>query len=124
VDNLVLAVKKETPEADIVSSAARQPDATDRAKIPPVKRKAVFLAVHRYDDSVYYRRLEKETFLLLIGLRSGASVAVAASQAFAKSKLPPDAQASLLQESFAHASQLGWLCPLNEANLDLTELVM
>ena len=112
VDNLVLAVKKETPEVDIVSGAATQRKATDRAKIPPIKREAVFLAVHRYDDSVYYRRLEKEAFLLLRGLRSGASVAVAASQAFAKSKLTPDAQASLLQESFAHASQLGWLCPL------------
>lgn len=109
VDNLVLAVKKETPELDIVSSAATQRDATDRAKIPPIKREAVFLAVHRYDDSVYYRRLEKETFLLLRGLRSGASVAVAASQAFAQSKLTPDAQAGLLQESFEHASQLGWL---------------
>jgi hypothetical protein len=51
-------------------------------------------------------------------------VAAAASQALAKSKLLPDAQASLLQESFAHASQLGWLCPLNEANLELTGLVM
>jgi hypothetical protein len=71
-----------------------------------------------------WRRLEKETFLLLRGLRSGASVAVAASQAFAKSKLTPDAQASLLQESFAHASQLGWLCPLNEASLELADLVM
>ena len=124
VDHLVLAVKKETPAVDIVSSAATQRDAADRAKIPPVKREAVFLAVHRYDDSVYYRRLEKESFLLLRGLRSGASVAVAASQAFAKSKLTPDAQASLLQESFAHASQLGWLCPLNEASVEPTELVM
>jgi hypothetical protein len=124
VDNLVLAVKKETPDVDIVSGAATQRKATDRAKIPSIKREAVFLAVHRYDDSVYYRRLDKETFLLLRGLRSGASVAVAASQAFAKSKLTPDAQASLLQESFAHASQLGWLCPLNEASLELADLVM
>jgi Putative DNA-binding domain len=124
VDNLVLAVKKETPEVDIVSSAAKQRDARDRAKIPPIKREAVFLAVHRYDDSVYYRRLERETFLLLRGLRSGASVVLAASQAFAKSKLTVDAQATLLRESFAHASQLGWLCPLNEASVELTELVM
>jgi hypothetical protein len=116
VDNLVLAVKKETPEVDIVSGAATQRDARDRAKIPLIKREAVFLAVHRYDDSVYYRRLEKETFLLLRGLRAGASVAMAASQAFAKSKLIPDAQATLLNESFAHASQLGWLCPL--ANME------
>lgn len=124
VDNLVLAVKKETPEVDIVSSAATQRDVTNRAKIPPIKRESVFLAVHRYDDSVYYRRLEKETFLLLRGLRSGASVAVAASEAFAKSKLTPDEQASLLQESFSNASQLGWLCPLNEASIELADLAM
>ncbi len=124
VDNLVLAVKKKTPEADIVSSAATQRDATDRPKIPQVKREAVFLAVHRYDDSVYYRRLEKETFLLLRDLRSGASVTMAASQAFVKSKLTPDGQASLLQKSFALASQLGWLCPLNEASLEIADLVM
>ena len=117
VDNLVLAVKKETPEVDIVSGAVTQRDARDRAKIPPIKREAVFLAVHRYDDSVYYRRLENETFLLLRGLRAGASVATAASQAFAKSKLIPDAQATQLNESFEHASQLGWLCPL--ANMEL-----
>ncbi len=124
VDNLVLAVKKETPGVDIVSSAATQRHARDRARIPPVKREAVFLAVHRYDDSVYYRRLEKEAFLLLRGLRSGASVAAAASQAFAKSTLTPDAQASVLQESFAHASQLGWICPPSEANVEVTALVM
>ncbi len=124
VDNLVLAVKKETPEADIVSSAATQRDATDRAKIPPVTKEAVFLAVHRYDGSVYYRRLEQEALLLLRGLRSGASVAVAAAQAFAKSRLTPVGQASLLQESLALASQLGWLCPFNEASVEPTELVM
>jgi Putative DNA-binding domain len=124
VDNLVLAVKKEMPEVDIVSSAATQRDARDRAQIPPIKREAVFLAVHRYDDTVYYRRLERETFLLLRGLRSGASVAVAASLAFAKSKLTAGAQATLLQEGFALASQLGWLCPLNEARAELTDLVM
>jgi Putative DNA-binding domain len=124
VDNLVLAVKKETPEVDIVSSAATQRDARDRGQIPQIKKEAVFLAVHRYDDFVYYRRLEKETFLLLRGLRSGASVAMAVSLAFAKSRLTADAQATLLQESFAHASLLGWLCPLNEAPAELTDLVM
>ncbi|TCK69753.1 DNA-binding domain-containing protein [Acidipila rosea] len=124
VDNLVLAVKKEMPEVDIVSSAATHRDVTNRAKIPPVKRGKLFLAVHRYDDSVYYRRLEKETFLLLEGLRLGASVAAAASQAFAKSKLTPDAQALLLQQSFAHASQLGWLCPLPGTDVALPHLEM
>jgi hypothetical protein len=42
VDNLVLAVKKETPEVDIVSGAATQRKATDRAKIPPIKERLCF----------------------------------------------------------------------------------
>ena len=122
VDNLVLAVKKEAPEVDIVSSAATQRDMAHRTKIPPIGRETLFLAVHRFDDSVYYRRLEKEAFLLLRALRSGASVAAAASQAFAKSKLTTAAQANLLQESFAHASQLGWLCPLPGTDVALPHL--
>jgi len=123
VDNLVLAVKKEMPEIDIVSSAATQRDATNRPKIPAIKSEAVFLAVHRYDGSVYYRRLDREAFLLLKSLRSGASVALAAAQAFAKSKLTPEGQTSLLQESFALASQLGWLCA-SGASLESADLVM
>lgn len=44
--------------------------------------------------------------------------------AFSESKLTADAQATLLQESFAHASQLALLCLFNEASLELTDLVM
>ena len=110
VDNLVLAVKKGRPESDITSSAAMQRGAQIRTKLPPMKRQTVHLAVHRYDDSVYYRRLEKETFLLLNAIRCGSSVADAVSQAFIKTTLTPEQQADILQQSFAHPSELGWLC--------------
>ncbi len=114
VDTLVLAVKKGRPEADIVSNAASHRDAQSRVALPPMRKERVHLAVHRYDDLVYYRRLEKETFLLLKSLQRGSTVAEAVSHAFAQTTLNPEQHTALIRESVAHASELGWLCPWQE----------
>src|ERR1700735_706016 len=53
VDTLVLALKKGLPETDIVSSAATQRGMCTRMRLPAMKRQRVYLAVHRFDDSVY-----------------------------------------------------------------------
>jgi len=111
VDNLVLTIKKHAPEAEIVSNAANQRESKARMKLPPMKLERVWLAVHRFDDSVYYRRIDRETFLLLSALRSGASVYEAVTRSFEKTKLNAEEQANVLRESFAHASELGWFCP-------------
>ena len=110
-DSLVLSVKKGTPETDIVSNAASRREGRTRVTLPPMKREQIYLAVHRYDDCVYYRRIERETLQLLKALRDGASVAEAAARAFEASKLTPAGQADCLRESFSLASELGWLCP-------------
>lgn len=111
VDELVLAVKKRAPETDIVSSASSQREPRKRVQLPLMRKKPIFLAVHRFEDCVYYRRIERETFLLLTTLREGATVADAARKSFESSLLTPARQADLLRDSFAHASELGWLCP-------------
>jgi hypothetical protein len=110
VDTLVLAAKKGAPEAEIVSSAATRLEAKSRLKLPSMKRQRVWLAVHRYEDSVYYRRLRREAFLLLSSLHSGTTVSEAVGHAFEKAKLNVEQQAEILRESFAHASELGWFC--------------
>jgi Putative DNA-binding domain len=124
VDNLVLAVKKGTPETDIVSSASSQRESRKRVQLPPMRRERIYLGVHRFDDSVYYRRIERETFLLLSALRAGSPVAEAVTKAFEKSKLSVEGQAELLRESFAHASELGWLCPREDNGTPSSSLVM
>lgn len=111
VDRLVLAVKKGTNEADIVSSAAAQREGPNPVKLPPMKRQRVYLAVHRSDDSVYYRRIEQWTFNLLNALRSGASIAEALTCTFTRTKLTARERGHRLRESFADACELGWLCP-------------
>jgi hypothetical protein len=110
VDNLVLAVKKDSPEVDIVSGAATRLEAKVRLKLPSMRQQRVWLAVHRYEDSVYYRRLRREAFLLLSSLHSGTTVSEAVGYAFEKTKLNVEQQAAVLRESFAHASELGWFC--------------
>jgi hypothetical protein len=116
VDSLVLAVKKHAPETEIVSSAANRRESQTRLKLPTMRQERVWLAVHRFEDSVYYRRIDREALLLLSALRSGASVAEAVTQAFEKTKLNAEEQANVLRESFAHASELGWFCPPQSEN--------
>jgi len=110
VDNLVLAIKKRAPEAEIVSSAASRRESPTRLKLPRIRQERLWLAVHRFDDSVYYRRIDRETFLLLSTLRSGATISNAVALAFEKAKLNAEEKANLLRESFALASELGWFC--------------
>ena len=110
VDSFVLAVKKNAPETEIVSNAANRRESRTRPKLPSMRQQRVWLAVHRFEDSVYYRRIDRETFLLLSALRSGCSVGEAVTQAGGKTKLNAEEQANMLRESFAHASELGWFC--------------
>jgi hypothetical protein len=110
VDDVVLAVHKVAPAIDIVSNAVSERRQSSEVTLPEVSRSNVYLAVHRFDDSVYYRRIEREEFLLLADLRDGDSIATAIERAFEGSKLAPDLQAARIQDYFAHAAELGWFC--------------
>jgi hypothetical protein len=110
VDEVVLAVRKLTPEIDIVSNAASERRQLSEVALSEVPRSSVYLAVHRFEDSVYYRRIDREEFLLLADLRDGDPVAMAIERAFEGSKLALDLQAARVQDYFAHASELGWFC--------------
>ena len=66
--------------------------------------------IHRFDDSIYYRRIEREAFLILAALHAQMPLGEAIGNAFAKSKLKPEEQAQKIQDCFAHAAQLGWFC--------------
>jgi len=108
VDEVVLAIRKATPEIDIVSNAAAERKTTPRVSLPRIRRSPVYLAVHRFDNSVYYRRIDREAFLLLSAVRNGDPITIVIEKAFAQSGLEAREQASKIREYFAHASELGW----------------
>src|SRR5271168_470389 len=110
VDELVLAVHQETGQSDIKSNAVSERRQAKRTCLPKIRRSAVRLVVHRYENSVYYRRIDQENFLLLSALRKGVLLGDALENAFRISHLSAEEQAARIQGYFAHASELGWFC--------------
>jgi hypothetical protein len=58
---------------------------------------------------VYYKRLDREAFLLLSALREGKSLGDACEHVFAASSAPAEQNAENLRDWFAVWTRLGWL---------------
>jgi len=110
VDELVLAVREASPSIDIASNAVSERRQARRFRLPAMRRVETHLAVHRFDDSVYYRRLDREAYLLLSALQQKNTLAVAVDAAFAGSNFTDEEQAGKVQSHFTHAARLGWFC--------------
>jgi hypothetical protein len=111
LDDFVIALKKR--DAALRSEASNAVE-TDRKESRPrrsrVPRPAhVFLAVHRFDNGLYYKRLEPEAFRILTALRDGATLATACA-AVAPKKDPGGVFASKIQMWFAQWMEMGWFC--------------
>jgi hypothetical protein len=111
VDDLLLEVRKEDEDTDFASNAFQEKHKRKRvhavAKLKPAE---IFLAVHRVDDSVYFRRMEREEFVILRALRDRKSLGKAIEAAFRKSRVPGDERAGLVQQWFQNWAALGWFC--------------
>lgn len=109
VDELLLAVRS----AD-GSSASSTNNASTARKRRHVRRVAalspepIWLAVHRQQNTVWYKRLIEEEFRLLSALAAGQPLGPAIDAAFARSKIPEDQRPGFLQENFANWSAMGW----------------
>lgn len=114
VDDLVLAVHRELPEREMVSNTSLTLQKHRRAKLPSLPPQVIYLAVHRFHDSVYYRRIDQSTFRLLVALRDGGSMAEALTRFFeqypGQNPGHTETQLAHIQPSFALASELGWIC--------------
>jgi Putative DNA-binding domain len=107
VDNILLAVRKR--QRFYITSAG------DGRRVPikhPVPA-AVFLAVHRADFSVHYKRLGQEAYLLLSGIQDGLSLPDALDFAFADSGIAEEVQAHRIEQWFRTWMSLGWFCKSN-----------
>src|SRR5882724_9677528 len=111
VDDLLLDVKHGDDAPDRASNAVHERRKHSRvravAKLEPAQ---IFLAVHRLDFSVYFRRIEPEEFALLNGLRRGKTVERAIELAFRRSLVPAADRAAFVQHSFQTWATLGWFC--------------
>jgi len=111
VDDLLLEVRKEDEDTDFASNAFQERHKRKRVQaVAKLKPAEIFLAVHRVDDSVYFRRIEREEFAILRALRDGKVLGKAIEAAFRRSRVPAEERAGLVQQWFQNWAALGWFC--------------
>jgi len=111
-DDLVLALHdREKRQASEAGVKHEDLDSAPR-KLPRVRCRPTWLAAHRVDLSVYYRRLDREEFLMLSAIREGLTLDAAIEAAWEQSRIPEARQARKIQEWFSVWAQLGWICAL------------
>ena len=111
VDDLLLEVKHEDDAPDVASNAVQERRKRSKVRaVTQLEPAQIFLAVHRLDFSVYFRRIEREEFTLLSALRRGKAVEHAIELAFRKSSVPMAERAPFVQHSFQTWATLGWFC--------------
>jgi len=111
VDDLLLEVKKSSEENEVASNAFQERRKRKRVQtVAKLKPAAIALAVHRIDNSVYFRRLEPEEFALLMELKQGRTLQKAVDHAFSETKISPQTLPALVQRWFHNWAALGWFC--------------
>lgn len=109
VEDLLLQVRNangSTASSTNNASATRKRHHVRR--VAALKPQPIWLAVHRLENTVWYKPLSEEEFRLLSALLSGESLGQALDAAFAASALSDEQRMTFLQEAFATWAMLGW----------------
>jgi hypothetical protein len=111
LDDFVLAVKEKEKSA-LRSEASNAMDGqhkqakSRRVRLPRPQR--TMLAVHRYDNELWYKRLDEPAYRLLVALRDGATLAEACDMA--ADGAAADSISRSIGEWFQTWAELGWFC--------------
>jgi hypothetical protein len=111
VDDYFMAVRD--ADAGLRSEASNaQLEARQRTtikRVPPPRKQALWLAVHRCENDIYFKRIDREAFLLLTQLREGNTLGTAIECALANAS-PAEDWPTKLRDWFQSWSALGWFC--------------
>ena len=110
LDDFVLAVKKRNASLRGEASNAIEDDRKEKRirKVPLPKAQATYLAVHRLDNVLYYKRLNAAQYRLLRALQSGETLASACGAALTGED--DESIAGQIHGWFQTWMELGWFC--------------
>lgn len=109
VDDLLIELQSESGSSDSSSNNASAARKTKHVRrVAMLKPEEIYLAVHRQENSVYYKRLGREEFRLLWALLQGETISEAIEAALEGSALTEEERGVFLQQAFAGWVQLGW----------------
>lgn len=105
VDTYVIAVKRrDTLRAEASNATTSARHAAKKTRVRRPRRERTWLAVHRLDNRLYYKRLEPAAYRMLVALRDGRPLSRVVA-AGGRGVTPAQ-----VQEWFALWSRLGWIC--------------
>ncbi len=110
VDKFFLAVRKQESGMRSETSNARM-DSAERAKPKRVrapKPEQIWLAVHRHENQIYLKRLEREAFRMLAGIQQGLPLSEALEHALSEADPTVDWSVKV-RAWFEEFGLLGWL---------------
>jgi hypothetical protein len=117
VDDLLLEVRKDSDDLDVASNTFSERRKRKRvAAVAQLKPSPIFLAVHRLDEDVYFRRLDREEFFILSALSDGKSLNAAVESALRSSPIAAADRAARVEKWFHTWSALGWFCRLEKSS--------
>ncbi|QNI33889.1 putative DNA-binding domain-containing protein [Alloacidobacterium dinghuense] len=109
VDDLIIELRSESGSSDSSSNNASIARKRRKARhVAALEPEEIYLALHRHENSVYYKRLSREDYRLLSALMAGEPIGKAIDTAFEGSEIPEEERASFLQVAFQTWSSLGW----------------
>jgi len=105
VDKLLLEVRESAGRNGGVTRGVGQKKI---ARAKPAS--TIYLAIHRFELVVHYKRIDAEMFRLVSAMAEGSSIAEAAELAYSESPLTAEQSQQHIQSSFALFAALGWFC--------------
>ena len=112
VEDLLIELRNESGSSDASSNNASISRRTRRVRhTAMLEPEQIYLAVHRHQNSVYYKRLDAEEYRLLQALLAGTPIGAAIDTAFENSAIAENDRGAFLQNAFASWASLGWFVP-------------
>jgi hypothetical protein len=110
VDDFVIAVKQGALRSDASNAPAdAAPVAQPKSTLRP-RRARVYVAVHRHDNQIYFKRLEPAAYRLLKALQQGETLASACAIALPRPASSAPAWQQKVRGWFQNWAEWGWFC--------------
>jgi hypothetical protein len=110
VDNFVVSVRRrEEPKGEASNAVAERAPNKKAKKVKLPAPEKIYLAVHRHDHSVWYKRMEPEAYAICVALQKGLPLQAACERALRRKKKDENFSGTL-QKWFAQWASFGWFC--------------
>jgi hypothetical protein len=109
IDDFLVSLRREEMKAEASNAVSKPKHHLRTGLCQKLKRQKLYLAIHRHDFKIYFKRLDQDEFKLLMLLQKGRNLNLALEKVLNPKKRSPEEWGVLIQKWFQEWSALGWL---------------